>query len=605
MDEGAESHGRDDASPLGEGALRAIFHAVNDAIFVHDAEGDIVDVNETAAEMYGYSRAEFREGDLPETSSGEDSFTVEGSIDRLQEVAEGESETFEWQGQDREGNVFWEEVSVSKTVVDGELRLLAIVRDIDERKRYEQELEYRKALLEAQAEATIDGFLVVGDDREVLSYNTRFRELWDVPPEWPHGRAGDTALRPVFAALAEPEAFRSAAEALHEQPDVEGRDEVRLADGRWMDWYSAPVVGTEWDDGEHYGRLWVFRDVTERKEREREIQEEHEKYTTLVEQSHEGVLIAQDGEIKFVNSAMVELTGRSADELLGLDMTAFVAPEYRDLVEERYRQRMAGGTPPRQYDIEILTAEGERRHIALSVSVVTYEGERATMVTFNDITERKERERELRRKNERLEEFASIVSHDLRNPLNVADGRLELVMADCDSEHLEGIREAHQRMERLIDDLLTLAREGAAVQSIEPIDLGAVADRCWRNVETGDARLVADATGTIRADPSRLLQLLENLIRNAVEYGGEAVTVRVGDLDDGFYVADDGPGIPADERDSVFESGYSTSAAGTGFGLSIVKGIVEAHGWTVTASASEGAGARFDITGVDVADGAG
>ncbi|MFD1643993.1 sensor histidine kinase [Halohasta litorea] len=105
------------------------------------------------------------------------------------------------------------------------------------------------------------------------------------------------------------------------------------------------------------------------------------------------------------------------------------------------------------------------------------------------------------------------------------------------------------------------------------------------------------SAATIEADDDRLGQLLENLFRNAIEHGGDEVTVTVGTMDDGFYVEDDGSGIPEDKRDSVFTAGYSTSEDGTGFGLSIVNQIAEAHGWDVGLTESKAGGARFDITG--------
>jgi PAS domain S-box-containing protein len=213
--------------------------------------------------------------------------------------------------------------------------------------------------------------------------------------------------------------------------------------------------------------------------------------------------------------------------------------------------------------------------------------------------ERIEREAALERQNERLDEFASIVSHDLRNPLSVANGRLELAREGCDSDHLDAVAGAHDRMERLIDDLLTLARKGESVAEFESVDLAATANRCWENVDTAAATLVADTDAIVRGDPGRLQQLLENLIRNAVEHGGEDVTVTVGTLADGFYVADDGPGIPADEREAVFEFGHSSADDGTGLGLAIVDRIAGAHGWEVSVTESAAGGARFELIGVD------
>ncbi len=228
----------------------------------------------------------------------------------------------------------------------------------------------------------------------------------------------------------------------------------------------------------------------------------------------------------------------------------------------------------------------------------------AGLVTALEQVERTERlrrrERELVTQNDRLEEFTSIVSHDLRNPLGVAEGRLELAAAECESVHLEHIGQAHTRMRALIDDLLALAREGEAVAETSAVSLPSLVESCWATVETGEATLVADVDGAVQADESRLKQVFENLIRNAVEHGGDAVTVTVGPVDGGFYVADDGPGIPADERAAIFDAGYSTGATGTGFGLSIVAQIVEAHGWEIEVTESEAGGARFEIRGVDL-----
>ncbi|WP_311171309.1 sensor histidine kinase [Halobellus ordinarius] len=205
---------------------------------------------------------------------------------------------------------------------------------------------------------------------------------------------------------------------------------------------------------------------------------------------------------------------------------------------------------------------------------------------------------DLAAKNEQLDQFLSVVSHDLRNPLNVAEGRLELAAEECDSEHLEPIDRSLDRMDTLIDDLLTLARQGEEIEEIEPVDLATVSERCWDNVATADASLVVDADRTIEADRSRLQQLLENLFRNAIEHGGDDVRITVGELADGFYVADDGPGISQDKRGDVFESGYTTASDGTGFGLAIVAEIVGAHGWEVDVTESDEGGARFEITGV-------
>lgn len=205
----------------------------------------------------------------------------------------------------------------------------------------------------------------------------------------------------------------------------------------------------------------------------------------------------------------------------------------------------------------------------------------------------------LHHQNKRLDEFVSVVSHDLRNPLSVAVGRLELIRQECDNEHLDAIGRAHDRMETLISDLLTLAREGESAIGLTTVDLAELTQNSWGNVDTGHATLDVTLSGTIRADEGRLKQLFENLIRNAIQHGGDGVTVTVGVSNGGFYVEDDGPGIPEEELDDVFAAGYSTSDSGTGFGLSIVKRVVEAHGWEITVTEGSDGGARFEITDVE------
>jgi signal transduction histidine kinase len=204
----------------------------------------------------------------------------------------------------------------------------------------------------------------------------------------------------------------------------------------------------------------------------------------------------------------------------------------------------------------------------------------------------------LEERNDRLEDFASIVSHDLRNPLAVVEGSLSLARETGDAEHFDRCEQAVDRMGALVDDLLELARAGNVADDPTPVDLAAVVRDCWATTATTDATLQVDSEGSVRADEPRLRQLVENLLRNAVEHGGDGVTVTVETTPDGFVVADDGAGIPEDEREDVFEAGYSSTDDGTGFGLYIVEQVASAHGWTVTVEESDGGGTRFVFSGV-------
>ncbi|WP_126664171.1 sensor histidine kinase [Haloterrigena salifodinae] len=223
---------------------------------------------------------------------------------------------------------------------------------------------------------------------------------------------------------------------------------------------------------------------------------------------------------------------------------------------------------------------------------------------------------ELKGKNEDLQDFANIVSHDLRNPLSVAEGYLDLAVETGDEEYVQEVEDAHERIDRIIEHTLTLARQGQGIDDAEPVNLELIARRAWRTVETPDATLNVADSMTFDADPDRLRQLFENLFRNAVEHGStdpdtqdddsepgetdDELVVTVGTLEEGngFFVADDGPGIPASERSRIFERGYTDSDDGTGFGLHIVREIVDAHRWSISVTDSDSGGARFEIDGV-------
>ncbi len=304
------------------------------------------------------------------------------------------------------------------------------------------------------------------------------------------------------------------------------------------------------------------------------------------------VVLSEDGVVRDRNQAAVELFPALAGrEALGRPLEA-VVPALAEVAE-------------REQGIVPLDRQGSRRYFRLTQSAFgADQSQLGRVLTLTDITERESYRRELERQNDRLEEFASLVSHDLRNPLNVAQGRLDLAREEVDNEDLAAVERAHERMEELIDDLLALAREGQPIDEVEPVELRAVAERGWSLVDQADAELEVAGDLTFLADADRLQQLLENLYRNAIEHGGRDVTIAVGPLAEGagFYVEDDGPGVPEDARDRVFESGYTTSEGGTGFGLAIVREIADAHGWTIEAAEAAGGGARFEVSGVERAD---
>jgi len=276
----------------------------------------------------------------------------------------------------------------------------------------------------------------------------------------------------------------------------------------------------------------------------------------------------------------------------------------------------------------------------------TEQAVRGSLLSLTDVTVQKRQQEQLattnadlsrqatrlERKNEQLERLASVISHDLETPLATGETLLHLIDADLNDpspelrQSLADLETVHSRLRTFAEGLPTLARESTDVESPGECDLETVARAAWEVVDTGELRLSVTATCTLDGDSSRLQQAFENLFQNAVDHGsphprsraqGDAVehgragastapttpdkdavtTVRVGTLAsaDGFYVEDDGPGIPADRRHDMLEFGVSTGS-GSGYGLAIVRTIIEAHAWQFSITDAASGGARFEVT---------
>jgi len=316
-------------------------------------------------------------------------------------------------------------------------------------------------------------------------------------------------------------------------------------------------------------------------------------------------VLDETGRFRYVNDAFLGAFGYDRDRVLG-SQPSLVKDETAVAAAEDHLARLLSSDGPESvtFEVAIRTADGERVPCEDHMTLLPYEEEfRGSAGVLRDISEYKRREQELERQRARLDRVVGVASHDLRNPVNVLVGRLEMAEERGDPEDFAACRRAVERIDHLVEDMLVLARDGHLEDERVPVDLSVLGTDCWRTVETDDGTLVTDDAPTVVCGETQARHLLENLFRNAVEHGAvesDPVTVHVGPLDDGFYVADDGRGIPPAERERVFEDGYS-GGEGTGLGLSIVAEIAEANDWTITVTESSTGGARVEFTGVTLA----
>ncbi|WP_136715991.1 PAS domain S-box protein [Halorientalis salina] len=664
-----------------EERYRTLVEGSHDGIYIYQ-DAEFVFVNDRICEITGYSEAELADMEIWELVHPADRDRVR-AIGERRARGENPPQTYDSRILTKDGETRYLEFSVASITHEGNWAALGSVRDVTEHRERERELRAEQEFVRTILDTLDDVIFVSSLDGEILRWNDRLcdvtgysdDELADmvvfdiVPEEYETDMVG--VIRDVLSTGT---------------ASVEGEALTRTGERIPFEFRGSELQNSE---GEVIGVAGVARDVSERRAREQELAQ----YRTIVEAVGDPVYtLDTDGNFTLVNEALAEMTGHEGDELVGEHVSTVMRDQdvetATELIEELLKSDERRNAT---FEMQTVTAEGDRvsceDHIALLPSKEGFQG---TAGVVRDITDRKEREETLRRQNERLDQFAGVVSHDLRNPLNVMLSRLELARQSGDEEHFAAIEAAGERMERLIDDLLTLARDGQTVGEVEPVALGPAVESAWKNVETTAATLSVQADDAqFLADSDRLASLLENLFRNAVEHGStspdsqtrqdavehgstsnrissddavehgstspdsqtrqdavehgstgdrtatrskrptdpcapgseaglsgsgggpaeaaeqrsESVRVRVGRIEStgttGFYVADDGPGIPPSERADVFQHGYSNSENGTGLGLVIVEGIAEAHDWSVSVTESETGGARFEVTGVE------
>jgi PAS domain S-box-containing protein len=409
-------------------------------------------------------------------------------------------------------------------------------------------------------------------------------------------------------------------------------------------WYAAVNTLLRTPDGRKL-QMALITDITEKQQAE-------EAFKSLVSYSPIGIYVIQDRLFKLVNPGFLNITGYLEEDLLGKDIFFLVSPKYRESVRKN-AIRLLKGERPAPYEYQFFTKNGETRWVVETVISTNYQGRRATLGYFLEITERKRIEEALRRTNEELNEanrqlhlevaerrraeelleyqaqelarsnqelqsFAYIASHDLQEPLRkvIAFGdRLQTKeaanLSSLGKDYLSRMQNAAIRMRQLIEDLLAFSRVTTKAQPFQRIDLNELVNEVLIDLEERIARLGAhidvDPLPTVEAEPTQMRQLFQNLLANAMKFHREnispVIAINCRNIDNATFeikVVDNGIGMDQKYSDRIFKPFQRLHGKGvyegTGIGLAICQKIVVRHGGTIKVESTPGNGAAFIIT---------
>jgi len=579
----------------------AVEHAGH-AVYITNTDGVIEYANPAFEEVTGYT-VEEAIGETPAIlNSGE--YGDEFYEELWDTILAGEQWKNEMIDQRKDG----EQVILDQTIAPIETDsgavegYVAVNRDVTERREHQKQIQiYEYACQSAQS-----GIAISSLEGELRSVNSAFCEMWG------YDDMEEIIGRSVVEFWAAPEAAESVVQEIQATGHWEGELTAVRDDGTTFDAYCSASYVTD-DEGEPIALMSSFVDITDRKRREQELAEEREKYATLVEQSHDGVGIVQNGEFVFVNSRLAEITGHEPDELLGMSYLDVIASEDEQFVRERHERRLDPDAepPPSRYTLTFKTKDGSERVAEVSVSDIQYEGSVAALASVRDVTERQHYENELERVNEELEVLNRVVRHDIRNDMAVMLGWGERLADHVDDDGAAHLKKILRSGEHIVD-LTETARDyvktltGDDEVDVKPTRLRQTleSEMTLRREAHPAAQIHIDEPipdVDVRAN-EMLPSVFRNLLNNAVQHNDKEqpiVEVSVEERADDVCVtvADNGPGVPVEQQEMIFGKGeMGLDSSGTGIGLYLVRTLVDQYGGDIWVEDNDPEGAVFTMT---------
>jgi PAS domain S-box-containing protein len=632
---------------------RNLFELAPDSIIITDLKGAISEFNHATTRLTGYSDEELKGKNFASMTS-----LAEQELFRLfftfaLSSQQDYPKPFVIPFNRKDGSMAWVEahtclVEEHETPVGIQIFL----RDITDRKKAEEELLFKNALLEAQYETSPSGILVVDKDDRVILYNERFRDLWGLQKKALKSKSRIQLLIGLLDKMEDPNEFLEKIEHLKENERKKSREEIKLKNGRILDRYSSPLVDSE---EQHHGRIWFFRDITEEKLFEEKLEMLHEhalelsKAETIIEVAEstlgaiEKTLGFRHGRFCILHEENLEficLKGEKTRRLqIPLEEDQILSEVVRtgqthyiptiegreavfDLVERDFEPQSVLAIPVKMNGniVSILTLESEEldafsendrrlletlaQHVSSSVTII------------HNRRELEKNLKELERSNKELDDYTYVVSHDLKAPLRSITAFSDFILEDYldklddqGQEYLNRIRDASLRMDSFIQDLLVLSRVGRKYTDWELVDLKELMETIKLDfeatLEEKNGKIFVEGLPTIMTQKVWMKQLFSNLISNGLKFNeSQTPTIKIdyeklaGHIQ--FNVTDNGIGIREEDQDKIFRLferlHTKDEYEGTGAGLAICKKIVESLGGSIWVESKIGEGTTFRFT---------